>query len=43
MMALVSFTLYRESYAPACTECDFWAIHRSQVVQGDLPVVYPVD
>ena len=34
---------YRESCTPTCTERNFWAISHSQVVQGNLPVAYPVD
>ena len=33
----------RESCASTCAERNLWAICRSQVVQGDLPVACPVD
>ena len=40
----LSYRLYsREGCATICAEGNFWTIRRSQVVQGDLLVAYPVD
>ena len=33
---------YRETCAPTCAEHNFWAICRSQLVQVDWPVSYPL-
>ena len=41
MRALVSFN--RESCTPTCAERNFLAIRHSQVVQGDLLVVYQLE